>query len=710
MLPFRAPSSGLGGGGARDASGRKPVSTSGGGFRIVSQGLARSQQRAADAGTPNALQVDNTSFEEWMKMATDNKINATNTWSFALIDYFHDMSLLRSDSGDGSINFQKASCTLDGCVKVWTSRVDSVMAETGRLLSGLQDEHAAAAGDADADTSRATANADDEDEDAPRTKRRNRAREATLAKSFAQLQAKQFDLEFSVDPLFKKTSADFDEGGAGGLLMNHLYVDDHMKVVFDASDVTDQGDGEDGLEQEPQGASTDVSKAVPKASMDESAADESHAVEPADEAEASIQTEPVGTPLDLERLRGRLRVIAAQLDNVPVPPETPVSKLLEGRVLCPSTAAFRFSDDNVAELPLPSREDPALDADMDADMDWDDLPDEGGGAEFDYFAAPVDGEEGEREFDVAFAHSEDAAPLAAGNEQERLFEYFDSRMQRNWAGPEHWKLARLHTAPREVPAETPAVEKPKARKKEAQLIDFVSDDGPSVQELFAPSATPAAIKLTKAVQSTTSAHLLPDDQHFNSKKLLRLFLKPKATILLKKREPAPMDDDNAWLNMDDVGSAAFQTDLFQDNDIYEDVLEPVPEPLDGAALGDSDGEDDGFATEVLRRVRPEFVEHAKRAKQVDVKRLKDNLWTSLALSEDSDAPPKPFSRALDALEGLYPRQKYDEISTSFCFICLLHLANEEGLELRVPEAQGAPGDDEAHVGQLGALQVRHEHA
>ena len=35
------------------------------------------------------------------------------------------------------INFEKASATLDGCVKVWTSRVDSVATETGRLLSGL---------------------------------------------------------------------------------------------------------------------------------------------------------------------------------------------------------------------------------------------------------------------------------------------------------------------------------------------------------------------------------------------------------------------------------------------------------------------------------------------------------------------------------------------------------------------------------------------
>ena len=73
-----------------------------------------------------------------MKMATDNKINATNSWNFALIDYFHDMSLLKE--GDG-VNFQRASCTLDGCVKIYTSRVDSVATETGKLLSGLADSN-----------------------------------------------------------------------------------------------------------------------------------------------------------------------------------------------------------------------------------------------------------------------------------------------------------------------------------------------------------------------------------------------------------------------------------------------------------------------------------------------------------------------------------------------------------------------------------------
>ncbi|KAK9685219.1 hypothetical protein K7432_015588 [Basidiobolus ranarum] len=76
----------------------------------------------------------NRRYEEWMKIAADNKINTNNTWDFALIDFFYDMSLLKEGE---SVNFQKASCTLDGCVKIYASRVDSVASETGKLLSGL---------------------------------------------------------------------------------------------------------------------------------------------------------------------------------------------------------------------------------------------------------------------------------------------------------------------------------------------------------------------------------------------------------------------------------------------------------------------------------------------------------------------------------------------------------------------------------------------
>jgi condensin complex subunit 2 len=39
-----------------------------------------------------------------------------------------------------------------------------------------------------------------------------------------------------VDPLFKKTSADFDEGTASGLLLNHLSITDQGRIIFDSSD------------------------------------------------------------------------------------------------------------------------------------------------------------------------------------------------------------------------------------------------------------------------------------------------------------------------------------------------------------------------------------------------------------------------------------------------------------------------------------------
>ena len=110
----------------RNHAGRGKENVEDGGISVV----------AASAMTPMKRVPILANFEEWMKMATDNKINAANSWNFALIDYFHDMSLLKE--GDG-VNFQKASCTLDGCVKIYTSRVDSVATETGRLLSGLAD-------------------------------------------------------------------------------------------------------------------------------------------------------------------------------------------------------------------------------------------------------------------------------------------------------------------------------------------------------------------------------------------------------------------------------------------------------------------------------------------------------------------------------------------------------------------------------------------
>jgi condensin complex subunit 2 len=63
-------------------------------------------------------------------------------------------------------------------------------------------------------------------------------------------------LDFAVDPLFKKTSADFDEGGARGLLLNHLSIDRHCKIIFDASDSTIERD-ETNPQEDPMEIETD---------------------------------------------------------------------------------------------------------------------------------------------------------------------------------------------------------------------------------------------------------------------------------------------------------------------------------------------------------------------------------------------------------------------------------------------------------------------
>ena len=36
---------------------------------------------------------------------------------------------------------------------------------------------------------------------------------------------------------------------------------------------------------------------------------------------------------------------------------------------------------------------------------------------------------------------------------------------------------------------------------------------------------------------------------------------------------------------------------------------------------------------------------------------------------------------MNSLQSVYPKQAMADISTSYCFICLLHLANEKGLQI-----------------------------
>ncbi len=50
------------------------------------------------------------------------------------------------------------------------------------------------------------------------------------------------------------------------------------------------------------------------------------------------------------------------------------------------------------------------------------------------------------------------------------------------------------------------------------------------------------------------------------------------------------------------------------------------------------------------------------------------------MSKGDDGSLK-FTSVIQNLQTIYPQQTMADISTSYCFICLLHLANEKGLEI-----------------------------
>ena len=670
-------------------------------------------------------------FEEWMKMATDNKINAANSWNFALIDYFHDMSLLKE--GD-SVNFQKASCTLDGCVKIYTSRVDSVATETGKLLSGLADSRDSKKKDREDGGEDDDEEEEEVDEDGtvrkkPK-KKTQRSSEATLAPSFASLQLKKLELEFAVDPLFKKASADFDEGGAKGLLLNHLMIDSQGRIVFDSSD-----DAEDVAE-----ASAKPSREADDERPDSEDADADGDISMTDRdasAPGQVETQPEEEDEDVEI---EIAALGAKY--------FPDLSILDSLDVCPSLKTFDLGDPSgsldIPFLKVPDdwRHDqekektPGLgslgnkSAMFIDDENPDGFDDDDGLGTFDmgadvgfgeggeawakeaalephamrvYDAGLGDGTEGDGEGDGADLMDAGTGeyvvamsqPRSAEKIHEDILSYFDRALQKNWTSAEHWRIRKIKDVNK--PNE------PTRQRKEKQPfeIDFVSPLDKALAEIiYTKASSNATISMPKKDWKSKTKNLLPDDKHFSSKQLLSLFLKPKARmgrrrVLKTSRignidserhddlpegevdeafwatqkaplangndrpgrhpddddEPLPQGDYDANFFADDGLPFAGGMDDDDDMDRFSDAREHFsPEPGAGGPgmnstaglqdlatgiMGQNPG-DGAFGTNLVtqgRRVRPEYVQYARVAKKVDVRRLKEEIWKGMGFDE-----------------------------------------------------------------------------
>ncbi|TVY49318.1 Condensin complex subunit [Lachnellula occidentalis] len=606
-----------------------------------------------------------------------------------------------------------------------------------------------------------------------------RSSEATLASSFAALQLKKFELEFSVDPLFKKASADFDEGGAKGLLLNHLAIDSQGRIVFDSSDDAGDASGEGQATRRKDDALQEEDDIEPDSMIDTTAREPEE-----DEQDVEIDVGALGAKFfpNLDRL--------------------------EEQDICPSLKNFDLGDPSGSmDIPFlkapedwrqdkdkPSEEDPIgnktgifLDDDNPAGFEDDDdgllgnfdIPadtgfGEGGeawardaaietrmrvhNAGFDNDGMGGDGEDGDGMgagvFDPEtgeYVVSLDRGAKSQGGHDD-ILSYFDEALQKNWAGPEHWRIRKI----KDINKPTSAT---KARKeKEPFEIDFMAPLGASLAEtIYTPASSNTVISLPKKDWKSKTRNLLPDDKHFNSKQLLRLFLKPKARMGSRrsglgakngifgqsKDDEAPEGemDEAFWAGKEGpavVGDEAapqgdYDANFFQDDgmaggmDDDDDMefadardhfspgaeqrgergIDGIHDVLNGGMTQGTEGEG-AFGTQLVtqsRRLRPEYVQYARVAKKVDVRRLKEELWRGIGLEDpESELPPPTPSRStppmepkkgadgslkftsvMQNLQGIYPKQAMDDISTSYCFICLLHLANEKGLVIENQE-------------------------
>ncbi|KAG6977509.1 hypothetical protein JG688_00000268 [Phytophthora aleatoria] len=207
-------------------------------FQQRRRSLTPSEKRAgaggANAAPTHSKQYISDMYSTIIKMSSENKINVKNSWSLHLIDHMEDIldSSKRiaadGDADDDTYNFQKASCTLDASIKIYSYRVDDTWNSSYKILENLsRTEQKHGVDDAGEDGGAATTS---------RKTRKTHAR--TIEKNLNNINLKAYDTECEADPLFHKMSQSFDEGGAKGMLLANLSVYDGCKILLNSSDVS----------------------------------------------------------------------------------------------------------------------------------------------------------------------------------------------------------------------------------------------------------------------------------------------------------------------------------------------------------------------------------------------------------------------------------------------------------------------------------------
>ncbi|XP_038996383.1 condensin complex subunit 2-like isoform X2 [Hibiscus syriacus] len=564
-------------------------------------------------------------FQNCIKLASENKINQKNTWELNLIDHLRDIIMVEEEN-DVETNFQKVSCTLEAGVKIYSLRVDSVHSEAYKVLGGIN--RAGYENERDSVM---------EDNNAATAQKGNPKKElekkmsplSTLESSFEALNVKKIDVAFAVDPLYHQTSAQFDEGGAKGLLLNNLGVYAGCRVLFDSFEVPGR--------EIPCSNQHDVSETI----------DLSFAEEYLERMVLNMQAKDEISPT--------LKNIVNQFDEDNRRP-------LENFSCRQRSAEQADTINNENEFNGVAFESYESDG-----FDHDDQPsivnEEFNGVEPSFMSYHEDTEQ--------FSFDNSNADDRFGEVDEYLFLSLGFPLKQNaWAGPDHWKYRKTkgsEDVSNEENAATLKTKKTRNKKQTEPDIDFTKALDNEVPDIFAPPRNLKSLLLPSSRASCNTK--LPEDCHYQPEDLVKLFLLPDVMCLGRRRRRKLSDESREQ---------------------YDDY-DPQPSWEEQGAFGGfddevdhSDVDDSGMLVSQPRQVSKIEVQYDKTSKQVDVQALKETLWDQIQQSQETSFQSPEETLSLKHLLASFPADckaaaTTKEISPHLCFICLLHLANEHGL-------------------------------
>jgi condensin complex subunit 2 len=484
---------------------------------------------------------------------------------------------------------------------------------------------------------------DDMDDDADPTdtpKAKTRTKKVSSANvieaNLENINLKKDSNSFTVDPMFHIMSAKFDEGGARGLLMHNLHVSWEGGITFDSAAPA----GTDGqpAESGESHCAASLIDALLEVAMPE------HNMSLCPEFEQYQNT-----------IKGEESESGCSLDNNHPPSSSEINDM----------------------LPYESDEEDCGMAD-----DWND-----GGEQEDFSVMEQQG--ADNTSPALDGLADRSAPEVLASQvamleaiQDGYADYsseysFFGKMQACWVGA---AAQRLHTFKSAMA--------PQAKKKAEKTPFSINFDGIDEMDFGKSYDIPSRVGLDQQTDASITKQynskqelLLPSTDHqFGLRNFTSLFLRPTTALRDSGKVTAGGASEvcvDQW-NYDNPADAANYTA----NDMEGCAMDGVD---DDDGFDDEMGGDFGFDAGDLiaepSKVAKIQVNFDRVARQLDVKRLKECMWKQLTDEPKEEEEHHTFSQVVSDVPKVIPAEMLPNVSVPYCFICLLHLANEKNLEI-----------------------------